>query len=157
MNCKVCEITNLTEVRIFTDLEIDQFIKDIVSGVVKIDQLDTNQYLRIARKLSDSIDSGFGNPLFDNDYNEDRHRVYNSFLDNVYSFAAHKQYQLVREIIDIAESKKVETKEEFYLMAVDLFNKYNVTYLTTELDSAEWQARGAKDWLEFVKWDNAEE
>lgn len=156
MNCKVCDITNLAEVDIFTELEVKSYINDIVSGVVNVEQLDITQYLKIARKLSESIDIGFGNPLFDIDYSEKRHSLYNLFIDNVYSFAAHKQYQLYREIVNLTNGNKIPTVDEFYLKAKELFKKYNVTYLTTELDSAEWQARSAKDWLEFIEWDNAE-
>ena len=69
-------------------------------------------------------------------------------------FAAAKQYQLVREII--SASKNIDKKEDFIIEATNIFNKYNVKYLTTELDSAEYQAKAAREWLTFVEWDNAE-
>ena len=154
--CNICGIKNVVKVDLFTELEINSYINDIVSGVVKIDQLDTSLHLKIARKLSEAVALGFGNPLYEEPIDLDRYNLYNDFIENIYAFSAAKQYQTVREILSLLDNKTVETKEDFYKSAKEIFIKYNVTYLSSEVDSAERTAKGAKDWMEFVKWDNAE-
>lgn len=151
MICPICSIENLAQVNIFSQQEADEFINNIVYGKVTVDNLDVDQYFKIARKLSESVENGFGEKLKLLQEGTELHTLLNSLIDSCYIFAAAKQYQLVREIISFAD--EATTKEEYYKMASDAFFRYNSTYLTTELDSAEWQGRSAKEWTEFVKWD----
>ena len=152
--CVICDIKNVVEVNIFTENEVNVFIDNIIYGVVTVENLDLNQYLKIARKLSESVEIGFGHKLTELPSDITKRELLIDLLDNCYVFAAAKQYQLVREITALSET--IEKKEDFVIEAKKIFEKYNVTYFTTELDSAEYQAKAANEWLNFVEWDNAE-
>lgn len=149
----ICDIKNVVEINLFSDLEVTTFIDGIISGHITVDNLDLNQYLKIARKLSESVEIGFGAKEDELFLKQERRDLLLDLIDNCYVFAAAKQYQLVREITALSES--IEKKEEFIIEAKKLFEKYNVTYFTTELDSAEYQAKAANEWLNFVEWNNA--
>jgi hypothetical protein len=154
MECQVCGIKNTVQINLFTPDEIEIFIHNIILGNVKPDKLDVNQYRKIAQKLKEAVFIGFGGNEDAFVTNPKRLEVLQGFIDNVYEFAAAKQYQLVREIVHIANFNLAKDKADFFKQATELFIKYNVTYFSTELDSAEWTASGAKDFLDFIDWDN---
>jgi len=149
-----CQLTNLAQINIFFDTDAVKFVNKVFDGEVTIENLDQNQYLKIAQKLIEFVEIGFGNTLDELENGSREYEVLNGFINNVYAFSAAKQYQLVREIRDLITIETIKNKSQFIIEGVKIYNKYNVDYLTVECDSAEHQARGAKDWIEFENWDN---
>lgn len=155
MNCVVCDIKNIAQVELFSEQEIDVFINKIVTGEITIEKLDVIQYYKIGDAFKERVVIGFGGTESDFILEPEKRKLLTSLIESVYYFTAAKQYQLVREIIKIAEKKIANSVDEFYKLAKETFKTYNVTYLSTELDSAEWTAKGAKDFINFKEWDNA--
>lgn len=155
MKCVVCDIKNLVQVNLFSEKEESEFIQKIVSREITVEKLDVIQYYKIADALKEKVILGFGGNESTFALEPKKRELLNSLIDSVYYFAAAKQYQLVREIVNLTNSNETKSVDDFYEKAKETFKKYNVTYLSTELDSAEWTARGAKDFIEFKEWDNA--
>ena len=149
-----CQLTNLAQINIFKDTDAVKFVNRVFDGEISIDNLDQIQYLKTAQKLIEFVEIGFGNTLDELEKGSREYEVLNGFINNIYAFAAAKQYQLVREIRDLITIETIKNKSEFIIEGVKIYNRYNVDYLTVECDSAEYQARGAKDWIDFEKWDN---
>lgn len=153
--CQICNVENATKLEpdYFTEAERLTFIDSVFSGQIDVYRLDVDLYLKMSRKMSESIVKGFGTSLDSFDKDSEPYLLLQDLIESGYFFNAAKQYQLVREISDLV-NKDFESKEEYYTQAIEIFDKYNVTYFETELDSAEYQAKAANEWLDFVKWNN---
>lgn len=149
MSCPVCNIQNIAQVNIFSEDEARNYVDGVLVGVITPEKLDVNLHLKIARKLSQSVEFGFGDTFDDFVQGGKLHKLLKDLIDNVYVFAAAKQYQMVREMQELPK----ENLSEFMLNGLDIFKRYNVSYLTAEIDSAEWQARSAREWMGFVEWE----
>ena len=146
-----CQLINLAPIKVFSDSDAVDFVNRVFDGEITTDNLDESQYLKIALLLISFVEIGFGDNLDELDKESEEYEVLNGFINNVYIFAAAKSYQLVREILDIITIKTIKNKSEFIIQGTKIYNKYNVDYLTTECDSAEYQAKGAKSWINFKK------
>lgn len=153
--CNFCQIENklVLDSDFFSELEIRTFIDSVFLGIITTDNLDVNLYLKMSRKMSDSIEVGYGQNLSYFQFGSEDYMLLSDLIDSGYIFNAAKQYQLVREINDLI-NEDFSSKEDYYINATNIFKKYNIDYFETELDSAEWQAKSAKKWVELTKWNN---
>jgi hypothetical protein len=125
-NCPICGILNSSKLPgdFFSEIEKKTFIDKVFSGAITVYNLDVNQYLKMSRKMSESIVNGFGS----NNTKQQQELMF-KLVQNGYVFNAAKQYQLVRQINQL--------KENNFDAALEIFDKYNVVYFEAELDSAE--------------------
>lgn len=153
--CDVCGITNKAELskEFFSEEEISTFIENVFNNTISVVNLDVVQYSKMSRKMSESIVKGFGSELYDISYGTEEYLLLQDLIESAYIFNAAKQYQCVREISDLI-NENFATKKEYYDKAIEIFKKYNYIYFEVELDSAEYQAKSAREWIEFVKWNN---
>lgn len=153
--CEVCGITNKAELPqdFFSDQEINTFIENVFNKTINVRYLDVIQYNKMSRKMSESIVKGFGGDLNSFSNGTEEYLLLRDLIESGYMFNAAKQYQCVREISDLI-NEDFPTKKEYYDKALAIFKKYNYEYFAVELDSAEYQAKSAREWIGFVKWNN---
>lgn len=153
--CSICNAENVVHLGddFFSAEEIQSFIEKIFNGVITPDHLDVAQYIKMSRKMSESIEKGYGKKLDELTFLSEEYGLLKAFISDAYRFCAAKQYQLVLAICDLI-NHKLETRQEYYDMAKVLFLKFNMKYFNAELDSAEYQAKGAVEFRELILWNN---
>lgn len=146
---KCCEIENIARIGIFTDEEISSYVEKVLRGKITVNSLDEALYFRMSRKMSESIQEGFGNKASTLKEGSEERKLLEDLIRSGYYFNAAKQYQLVMQIRSLPKENIIEEAES-------LFRLFNIDYFSTELDSAFYQAKSARSWLEFVAWDKEE-
>jgi hypothetical protein len=146
MRCNFCEINNkVDEVVLFTDAYRDDFLLKVKENIITVENLDEYIYYKSAEKLFEGVELGYEKKITETQVYSSENDLLKSFRDNVYIFAAAKQYQLVREL----KSVKVE---EWNNKSKVIFDNYYKNYFTAEYDAAIQQGKSAKEWVELEKW-----
>lgn len=152
--CKYCDVENKKEppLDLFTDEEIERFIFSVYYGIVTVNKLDVEIFLRVARKLSEGVFKGYENTLFEVGYGTEDWLMLKALQENVYIFSAAKQYQQVRQTSAlISKGGKVIPFSEFKKEARVIFEEFNENWLRTEYNSAISQASTAARWQDIVR------
>jgi SPP1 gp7 family putative phage head morphogenesis protein len=155
--CGFCDIENKEEekINLFSDEEIENYIIGVYAGIYSVKNLDLSTYLKVARKLSQGVFSGYSKTLFDVQYGTEDWVMLRALQENVYIFSGAKQYQMLKEMSKgLTTGKSVTPFNEFKLQAKTIFEDYNENYLRAEYNSAIGQARTASRWQEYVKESN---
>jgi hypothetical protein len=155
--CGFCDIENKEEekINLFTEQEIDTFIFGVFAGIYSVKNLDLSTYLKIARKLSQGVFTGYSKTFSDVFYGSEDFTMLKALQENVYMFSAAKQYTMLREMNKyLVTDKKVTPFVEFKKQASVIFDEFNENYLRAEYNSAIGQARSASRWQEYVKESN---
>ena len=149
--CKFCEIVNV-EPDLFNADEIDRFIEGIYSGLINIRSLDLQTYLKVSKRLTDGVYSGFGKNLNDVLYLSEDYQMLYALRDNVFIFSSAKQYQQVRQMSSfLTENGQIVPFNEFKKKVEPIYVDYNKNYLNAEYNSAIAQSRTASQWIGFEK------
>lgn len=144
--CPICSVSNATEVVLFNEDEVRQFVTDVYNDSINIEHLDVRVYEITANEFAKYVEKGWGiapNPLL----NEKEYDIYFGLIESVYVFSAAKQYQCVREI------QELKKDDDYELNAISIFNKYYIKYFSVELDMCDIQGGAVNKWLEL---ENAE-
>ena len=151
--CGFCDIENKEEkINLFTEEEIDTFIFGVYAGIYSVKNLDLSTYLKIARKLSQGVFTGYSKTLFETLYPSDDWVMLSALQENVYMFSAAKQYTMLREMNkQLVTGKTITPFREFRKAAGEIFETFNENHLRAEYNSAIGQARSASRWQEYVK------
>jgi hypothetical protein len=151
----ISDIKNVRSISLFTQEEKETYVENVLLGRVNIENLDVNQYLTIARKLSESIEEGYGNKLDELGYGSDEYSLLADLIESAYVFTGAKQYQLVREILSMIGKEEYNSKQEIIDKALTIFDKYNEQYLSIEYENFGLQAKSAHEWLKFESWNKS--
>jgi SPP1 gp7 family putative phage head morphogenesis protein len=157
--CGFCDIQNKEEpINLFSEEEIDNYIIGVFAGVYSVKNLDLSTYLKIARKLSQGVFTGYTKTLFDVQYGTEDYVMLKALQENVYLFSGAKQYQMLNEMEvirkELTKGGKVMPFSEFKKYAKETFETYNENYLRAEYNSTIDQARNVSRWQEYVKESN---
>jgi len=151
--CGFCDISNDAneDINLFTEEEMDRMILGIWLGITNVNDLPVNTYLKIARKLSDGVFTGYGKTFDMVMYGSEDFYMLQALRENVYVFSGAKTYQQVREINSLLTRNRVTGWAEFKKKATVIFQEYNENYLKAEYNSAIAQSRTASQWQEIVR------
>lgn len=143
--CGICDVQNKEEpFDLFTDEEIERIIQGIYFGFIRVDSLDLEAFLKVARKLFDGVQIGYGKTFFESAYNTTDYVMLKALQENVYVFSAAKQYQQIRETSKLLTTGKIVTPYNvFQKGAKEIFTEFNSNWLRTEYNSAISQASTA--------------
>lgn len=147
----VCGIENIKTVNLFSEIDAISYVNSVYNDITTIESMDKSMYFKIADELSLKIVKGWGY-IPDELTNKKEYDVYFGMVESVYIFSAAKQYQLIRELLYIRKTSK--DVSDYIKKAIIVFNKYNVRFLSMELDMAEIQGESARKWLDILKWNN---
>jgi SPP1 gp7 family putative phage head morphogenesis protein len=152
-NCAFCNAVNSGDApNIFTEDEINSFIKEVFSGKVNARKLPKHIYLRTAKHLTDAVFQGFGKNMIQIEYGTPDYVMLKSLRENVYVFSAAKTYQQTKKISALlTDGDRLVPFAEFKKKAGEVFTTYNKQYLQAEYNSAVAQARSASKWQTFEK------
>ena len=150
--CGFCVQNKEEEIEIFSESEVNGFIASVYAGVFNPQQLSLDVYQKVARKLTEGVNEGYGKSLFNVKFGEPDELMLRSLRDNVYIFSAAKDYQMTREVSSLMITPKgVRPFREFEKEAAKVFDTYNKNYLTAEYNSAIAQGRTASIWQEIER------
>lgn len=151
--CSFCDIQNKgIQLNLFDEYEIEKIIASIYRGEISIYSLDLNTYKKVAEKLTSGVYEGFGNNLKTVLYQSEDYKMLYSLRENVYIFSAAKQYQQVRMMSSfLTDGDQIVPFSEFKKQARNVFDEFNVNYLSAEYNSAIAQSRSASQWQDFER------
>jgi phage gp29-like protein len=104
-------------------------------------------YQYVSEKFFNAVQQGYGIDLSDPDLSSDDEAVLTKLRENVYTFSAFKNFQLLKSLNEILKGEEGKVREwaDFKAKALELSNDYNVNWLQTEYNaaiaSAQFQAR----------------
>lgn len=131
----------------YTDKQIEDLLEGIYSGEYTNEKLPEDLYFAIADYLKEGLYKGFESDL--TTVAADDLELLIELRENIYMFSGAKTYSQVIEMRDlIAEANSYK---EFKDAAIDIYDKYNLTWLATEYDTAIGQAQSAVSWNEFER------
>lgn len=105
-----------------------------------------------ARDYTEALQRGYGGKLTDIDWNTPDFETLEKLTQNVYQFAAAKNYHELRDLTDaIRDGDKIRTFEEFQEAALPIIGKYNQNWLRTEYNQAVAAAQSGARWNDFQR------
>lgn len=131
----------------FTDNEIELFLKGIFNGTITAYDIPQDFYFAIADYLKRGVYKGFGANLADVASND--LELLTALRENIYMFSAAKSYTELKDMSSLLVDNR--TWSEFYKVAKDRFDIYNVDYAKTEYRTAVGQAQMAAQWNEIER------
>lgn len=129
----------------------ESIIKGIYNGTYNVTKLPKELYEATAEELKYVVDKGYGlDDMSDSDYD-----MLDDLTDNIFMFSAAKTFQQINEMQDALKDDDGDELDlaAFILAAGSIFDLYNDTWLDTEMDTAEWAARSASNWMDFTQSD----
>jgi SPP1 gp7 family putative phage head morphogenesis protein len=153
--CGFCAENKAEELNIFSEGEIDSWVRAVFNGSVTSTNLDINYYYKVARKLTEGVYKGFENELIKTQWGTPDYVMLQSLRENVYIFSAAKNYQKTKEVSSLLTTEKgLKPFSEFKKDVMSTIKKYDTTYLTAEYNSAIAQSRSASLWMEIDREQN---
>lgn len=153
--CGICDIQNNTEtINIFSGEDYDKLITAIAAGLISVNNLPLEVYLKIARKLTEGVVDGFGLGFEVLDVDSADYRMLFDLRRNVWVFSGAKTYQQVREVsslLTFPDKNEILTFSDFKNKAKDILRIYNEQWLSAEYDNAISSSRSASQWMQFEK------
>ncbi len=105
-----------------------------------------------ARDYTEALQRGYGGKLTDIDWNSPDFDTLEKLTQNVYQFAAAKNYHELRDLTDaIRDGDKIRSFDEFREQALPIIGKYNRNWLRTEYNQAIAAAQSGARWNEFAR------
>jgi len=151
-SCSFCVTNKEEQLDIFEREEIDKLLRNIYFGVVTTRKLDLDYYIKVGRKLTEGVFEGFGRNLINVQFGEPDYEMLTRLREDVFFFSGAKDYQQTRLISSlITKGDTVRPLNEFMVLADEVFEQYNRTWLTTEFNSAIAQAQSARQWGEIER------
>jgi SPP1 gp7 family putative phage head morphogenesis protein len=135
------EVVNV--VNEFSEEEMENYLLAIYTGLITTRSLSYDYHERVGGKLYQGVLDGFGGIRF----SELEASILKGLTNNIYVFAAAKQYTQVREISGLIDDKI--TFSDFKKQGGSVFEDYNKNYLATELDTSITQSQNARKWAKI--------
>ena len=151
--CKICNNLHITnEFDLFDEFQMNTFLKRIFDGIVTPTRLDFDVYQRIARKLTNGVEEGFGTEIIRTQWGSPDYNMLTALRENVYVFSAARQHQMNVEVSALLTTETgLKPWSQFREEAAQVFERYNRRYLAVEYNQAVLQARAASQWMEIEK------
>lgn len=118
------------------------------------EKLTSNERLlrATARDYTEALQRGYGSMLTEIDWNTPDFETLEKLTQNVYQFAAAKNYHELRDLTDaIRDGDKIRSFEEFQEAAQPIIGKYNQKWLRTEYNQAVAAAQSGARWNDFQR------
>jgi len=140
--CNFCEIKNVSkiEINLLSENEVNDLLYWIKEGIINLDNFYYPLYSKTAEELTKYLYKGYGNNIDDFQVNSEDYNMLFDLRENLYLFSSAKQYQFLREVINLKD----------FTEAKSIYLKYYDDYLAIELDSTEQVAINVKYWLKIV-------
>lgn len=140
--CNFCEIKNVSkiEINLLSENEVNDLLYWIKEGIINLDNFYYPLYSKTAEELTKYLYKGYGNNIDDFQVNSEDYNMLFDLRENLYLFSSAKQYQFLREVINLKD----------FTEAKSIYLKYYDDYLAIELDSTEQVAINVKNWLKIV-------
>jgi hypothetical protein len=140
--CNFCEIKNVSkiEINLLSENEVNDLLYWIKEGIINLDNFYYPLYSKTAEELTNYLYKGYGNNIDDFQVNSEDYNMLFDLRENLYLFSSAKQYQFLREVINLKD----------FTEAKSIYLKYYDDYLAIELDSTEQVAINVKNWLKIV-------
>jgi len=140
--CNFCEIKNVSkiEINLLSENEVNDLLYWIKEGIINLDNFYYPLYSKTAEELTKYLYKGYGNNIDDFQVNSEDYNMLFDLRENLYLFSSAKQYQFLREVINLKD----------FTIAKSIYLKYYDDYLAIELDSTEQVAINVKNWLKIV-------
>lgn len=140
--CNFCEIKNVSkiEINLLSENEVNDLLYWIKEGIINLDNFYYPLYSKTAEELTKYLYKGYGNNIDDFQLNSEDYNMLFDLRENLYLFSSAKQYQFLREVINLKD----------FTEAKSIYLKYYDDYLAIELDSTEQVAINVKNWLKIV-------
>ena len=115
--------------------------------------ISDNQLLRAtARDYTEALQRGYGGKVTDIDWKTPDFDTLEKLTQNVYQFAAAKNYHELRDLTDaIRDGDKIRSFNEFQEAAKPIIGKYNQKWLRTEYNQAIAAAQSGARWNDFQR------
>ena len=115
--------------------------------------ISDNQLLRAtARDYTEALQRGYGGKVTDIDWKTPDFDTLEKLTQNVYQFAAAKNYHELRDLTDaIRDGDKIRSFNEFQEVAKPIIGKYNQKWLRTEYNQAIAAAQSGARWNDFQR------
>lgn len=148
---------------IFSEAEIERFLRLIYSGKITEYALDEGMYFAIADYLKKGLYEGFGISLnelkvslekgIETAFDVTDLELLTELRENLYLFSSAKTFQETKELTGalVGENGEVRTFKEFKEFAMTVDDQWNNNWLKTEYDTAYGQAQNAVRWNEIEK------
>jgi hypothetical protein len=129
------------EINLLSENEVNDLLYWIKEGIINLDNFYYPLYSKTAEELTKYLYKGYGNNIDDFQVNSEDYNMLFDLRENLYLFSSAKQYQFLREVINLKDYDN-ESKA--------VYLKYYDDYLAIELDSTEQVAINVKNWLKIV-------
>lgn len=131
--------------------KLQRIFKKIYEGAYTAITLPKSLYLSTAKAIETFLDKGYGNMTFD--VNTPDWHTYTQLRNNVYIFSAAKTHQNVRDIAsEVFDKNGFRRKFKDFKERADIIQKTQYDHwLKAEQNTAEAQARAARQWLQIQK------
>ncbi len=134
----------------WSEYRIDGLIKSIYSGRYTPNKLPKDLYSSIAEHLTGGVYKGYGSTISEVVYNSPDFVMLEELRLNTYLFSSAKTFNYVLSTENlIVEGNKILPFDEFKRRATQIYDKFNVTWLETEYNTAIGQAQSARAWKDF--------
>lgn len=132
-----------------TKAQVQQYVDGIYNGDITEDQLSPEVYLAVGEYLADAVEEGFG-MKFAYSYGKDLDLL-NVLRNNVFMFAAGKDYEMTKAISSllIDEKDNIRTEKEFNEVASATYDNWMNNYGSTEWSTALGQAYSIQKWKQI--------
>lgn len=129
----------------------EQILEQIFAGAITVRSLPRGLFQALADQLRGSVFEGFGGRPDDFVTGTETNKIVRDIDDNVRVFSAAKTFQQVKEMsAKVTDSFGNKRKfEDFKRYADEIFDRYNETWLKSELDTAFAQSQSARDWAKI--------
>lgn len=135
----------------YSDQKIGSLLESIWEGKVNPYFLPKDLYSAIADNLKSGLYEGYGANLDNVEalYGLKAKELLVDLRENIYQFAAAKTFHQVEEMSSLLVGGL--TFDDFKVKALEIFGKYNESWLETEYNTAIGQAEMARKWDEVEK------
>lgn len=135
----------------WTESQISSLIRKIYNGTFTLEKLPKKLYASIAKYLTGGVYKGYGTTLNDVGYDTPDYHMLKHLTDNVHLFSAAKTFNYILSTENlIVEKDEVLPFKEFKKRALEMYDKYNVTWLETEYNTAIIQSQHVRSWNDFA-------
>jgi SPP1 gp7 family putative phage head morphogenesis protein len=128
-----------------TDGEIEVLIRQVYDGLLTPENLPVNLYAEYVDQFARSIDGAFTGSL-----SVEEQALRAELYENIQFFSSSKTFQAIKDmesaLVEVGMGRLMEYSD-FREKALAIFNRYNTTWLSTELVFTGESARAGRRWL----------
>jgi hypothetical protein len=133
-----------------TQAQISTIIRKIYNGTFSPTKLPKKLYSAIAEHLTNGVYKGYDSVISEVVYDSPDYIMLQELRVNTYLFSAAKTFNYVLSTENlIVQGNEVLPFKEFKSRALEVYDKYNVTWLESEYNTAIGQAQSARAWGDF--------